>query len=54
MTDRQTDLSELKRSRVVDFHRLWLARQLTDPTLSDAEAYSIVAFSPAIKKARGE
>lgn len=53
MTDRQTDLSELKRPRVTE-NRLWLARQLTDPTLSEAEAYSIVAFHPAIKKARGE
>ena len=29
-------------------HRLWLARQLLDSRMSDAEAYSTIAFSPAI------
>lgn len=30
-------------------HRVWLAKQLLDSTLTDEEAYSIVRYSPAIK-----
>jgi predicted deacylase len=30
-------------------HRVWLARQLCDKQMSDAEAYGIVAFSPMIE-----
>ena len=33
----------------LDDHRAWLARQLLDDTLSDDEAFGIVAFSPVIK-----
>lgn len=33
-------------------HRVWLARQLLDSQLSDEEAYSTVAFSPAIDDLR--
>lgn len=32
--------------------RRWLARQLLDSKLSDAEAFGIVAFHPAVSDAR--
>lgn len=34
-------------------HRLWLARQLMDSKLSEAEAYDIVRHSPALSNATG-
>lgn len=39
----------------IGLQRRWLARQLLDETLTDAEAYSVVAFRPAISPLwRGE